>query len=355
MPELDIVHTAPIWKRVAPASLTRPLKEAIMMMKPWLTTLLLAAFVVTMAPTPSEAARLGGGKSSGMQRAAPAKPVQNTPPSNAAPTAPAATPAAAPAAAPKSSWMGPLAGLAAGLGIAALFSHFGMGEGLANFVMLALLAVAAFVVIRLVMRRFAGGGAQQPSMAMAGAAAGARATPPPRFVDERPGMQPNMQPNMQRDALAPVIGSDLKPPLAVPGLAADTGAADATAPVLPPGFDSEAFERLAKMIFIRLQAANDSADLNDLRTFTTPELFASLRMDLQDRGDAKQTTDVVKVEAQLIDFADEAERQIVSVRFTGQVREQAGAAATDFDEVWHLVKPKDDSRNWAIAGIQQRQ
>jgi predicted lipid-binding transport protein (Tim44 family) len=286
-----------------------------------------------------------------MQRAAPAKPVQNTPPSNAAPTTPAATPATAPAAAPKRSWMGPIAGLAAGLGIAALFSHLGMGEDLANFVMIALLAVAAFVVIRLLMRRFAGGGAQRPSMAMAGASAGAQASPPPRFVDERPGMQPNMQ----RDTLAPLIGSDLKPPLAVPGLAADAPAAVDMAPMLPPGFDSEAFERLAKMIFIRLQAANDSADLNDLRTFTTPELFASLRMDLQDRGDAKQTTDVVKVEAQLIDFADEAERQIVSVRFTGQVREQVGAAATDFDEVWHLVKPKDDSRNWAIAGIQQRE
>jgi predicted lipid-binding transport protein (Tim44 family) len=187
------------------------------------------------------------------------------------------------------------------------------------------------------------------AMAGAGAGAGARATPPPRFVDERPGMQGNLQ----REALAPVIGSDLKPPLAVPGLAG-AAAASTVAPLLPPGFDSEAFERLAKMIFIRLQAANDSADLNDLRNFTTPELFASLRLDLQDRGDAKQHTDVVKVEARLIDFVEEAERQIVSVRFTGQMIEEAGAAATPFDEVWHLVKPKDDSRNWAIAGIQQQ-
>ena len=160
---------------------------------------------------------------------------------------------------------------------------------------------------------------------------------------------------MQRDALAPVIGSDLKPPISVPGL---TPAAEVAAPAvlsLPAGFDTEAFERLAKMIFIRLQAANDTADLNDLRNFTTPELFASLRLDLQDRGDAKQHTDVVKVDVQLIDFADEAERQIVSVRFTGQMIEEAGAAASPFDEVWHLVKPTDDSRNWAIAGIQQRQ
>jgi len=315
-------------------------------MKSWLMSALVAGLAFTLVPTASEAARLGGGKSSGMQRAAPPKQAQNTP---ATPAAPAATPntpgTPAAAAAPKRSWMGPLAGLAAGLGIAALFSHFGMGEGLANFVMLALLAVAAFVVIRLVMRRFAGGGAQRPPLAMAGAGATDYAGPgPARQIDERP--------LAQRDALAPVIGSALQPPMAVPGLTA--AAASATGPALPAGFDSAAFERLAKMIFIRLQAANDSADLNDLRTFTTPELFASLRLDLQDRGDARQQTDVVKVEAQLIDFAQEADRQIVSVRFQGLVREAAGAEPTPFDEVWHLVKPLDDSQAWAIAGIQQQ-
>ena len=322
-------------------------------MKNFLWTLAMSiGLVFTMAPIDAEAKRLGGGKSSGMQRSAPDKPAQSTPatPNNAA--APAAAPAtagAAAAAAPKRSWMGPIAGLAAGLGLAALFSHFGMGEGLANFVMMALLAVAAFFVIRLLMRRFAGGGTQRPSMAMAGAGAGAgvapvRPAPPTSFVDERPGMQRNAAPSV-------TIGSALTPPLAVPALA--TAAA---APTLPANFDGEGFERLAKMLFIRLQAANDKADLNDLRNFTTPELFAALRMDLHDRGDnAQQHTDVVKVDAQLIDFAQEAEQQIVSVRFTGQVKEEANADATPFDEVWHVVKPLDDSRSWAIAGIQQRQ
>jgi predicted lipid-binding transport protein (Tim44 family) len=210
--------------------------------------------------------------------------------------------------------------------------------------MLALLALVAFFVIRMLMRRFMGGGvSQQPPLAMAGAGAGAQpAAAPPRFVDERPGMQ--------REAVPPVqIGSALKPPLAVSGLAPQ-----AAATTLPAGFDAEGFERLAKMLFIRLQAANDSADLNDLRQFTTPELFASLRLDLQERGDAKQHTDVVQVDARLVDFAEEAERQIVSVRFTGQVREDHAEAAP-FDEIWHLVKPSDDSRSWAIAGIQQAQ
>jgi predicted lipid-binding transport protein (Tim44 family) len=314
-------------------------------MKNFLWTVAMAiGLAFTLAPADAQAKRLGGGKSSGMQRSAPDKPAQSTP-DKAAPNTPA-SPAAAPAAtAPKRSWLGPIAGLAAGLGLAALFSHFGMGEGLANFVMLALLAMAAFFVIRLLMRRFAGGGMQQrPPLAMAGAGAPVRPAAPPVFVDERPGMQRNAAPSV-------AIGSALATPLAVPGVAGATAA-----PALPANFDAPGFERLAKMLFIRLQAANDKADLNDLRTFTTPELFAALRMDLHDRGETtQQATDVVKVDAQLIDFAQEAEQQIVSVRFTGLVKEEAGAEATPFDEVWHVVKPLDDSRSWAIAGIQQRQ
>jgi predicted lipid-binding transport protein (Tim44 family) len=144
---------------------------------------------------------------------------------------------------------------------------------------------------------------------------------------------------------APNTGSASAPPIPEPSLAA---------PSLPAGFDTEAFERIAKMIFVRMQAANDSADLNDLRTFTTPEMFASLRVDLQDRGAAAQQTDVVKVDARIVDFAQEGDRQIVSVRYQGLVREDPAAGATPFDEVWHLVKPLDDSRAWAIAGIQQQ-
>jgi predicted lipid-binding transport protein (Tim44 family) len=125
------------------------------------------------------------------------------------------------------------------------------------------------------------------------------------------------------------------------------------APALPAGFDAPAFERIAKMIFIRLQAANDSADLNDLRAFTTPEMFAAVKLDLQERGTAPQTTDVVRIDAEVLDVASEAERQVVSVRFHGLIREEKDGAAAPFDEVWHLVRPSDGSREWAIAGIEQ--
>jgi predicted lipid-binding transport protein (Tim44 family) len=122
---------------------------------------------------------------------------------------------------------------------------------------------------------------------------------------------------------------------------------------VPASFDSEGFSRIAKMIFIRMQAANDSADLDDLRRFTTPEMFASARLDIQERGPAEQKTDVVRVDAEVLDVANEGDRQIVSVRFSGQIVEAPGAAPADFSEIWHLAKPLDDSRSWAIAGIEQ--
>jgi predicted lipid-binding transport protein (Tim44 family) len=142
-------------------------------------------------------------------------------------------------------------------------------------------------------------------------------------------------------------------PLAQPATATPAASlAPLAAASLPAGFDVAAFERIAKMIFIRLQAANDVGDLGDLRAFTTPEMFASIKLDLQDRGNAAQRTDVVRVDAEVLDLARETERQIVSVRFHGLIQEHGAAAAEPFDEVWHLVKPADGSREWAIAGIQ---
>jgi predicted lipid-binding transport protein (Tim44 family) len=158
---------------------------------------------------------------------------------------------------------------------------------------------------------------------------------------------------MQRAPIQPLQPAPAAPagPTGLSGIAVGSAIA---APRIPADFDRAGFERIAKAIFIRMQAANDAADINDLRSFTTPELFAELRLDLQERGAAAQHTDVVEIAAEVVDFADEAERQVVSVRYTGRVREVEGAEPVAVDEVWHLVKPHDDSRNWAIAGIQQR-
>jgi predicted lipid-binding transport protein (Tim44 family) len=121
---------------------------------------------------------------------------------------------------------------------------------------------------------------------------------------------------------------------------------------VPAGFDAAGFEQIAKQVFIRMQAANDAGDQSDLRRFTTPQMYASIQSELLARKGATQRTDVLQLDAQVLESVEEHGEQIVSVRFWGLIREQSESAAENFDEVWHLVRPLDGSREWAIAGIQ---
>ena len=291
--------------------------------------LMAAALVLGLALNISDAEaakRLGGGGSSGMQRqsVAPSKSHEAAPaqaPSAARQPAQAA-PQATPQAQPKRSWMGPLAGLAAGLGLAALASHFGFGEELANFMMMALLAVAVIGVIGFFMRKKAAAQGHQ-GMQYAGAGAGYGNTPPPQ----------DFQP----------AGGSYAPAAA---------AAASTAANIPANFDAEGFVRNAKVNFIRLQAANDAGNLDDIREFTSPEMFAEIKLAIDERKGAKQETNVAQLNAEVIDVSEEGNRYVVSVRFNGLIGED-GRAPEAFDEIWHMVKPLDGSRGWTIAGIQQ--
>lgn len=296
-------------------------------MKRILISAVVAVLALGLSSFDAEAKRLGGGGSSGMKRTAPTQttdaskgtPAQQAAPAAANPVA-AAAPAAAAAAAPKRNWMGPIAGLAAGLGIAALASHFGMGGALANMMTMLLIGVAVMFVIGFVMRRMRAG-QQQPAAAtpqgMQFAGAGAPFQAPPQAI----------------------------PPVSAPALAAAPAPAN-------DGFDTAGFEQLAKRVFIRLQAANDSGDQADLRRFTTPEMYGVVQQELLDRKGVRQSTEVLQLDARVIERVQEHGQQIVSVRFWGLIREQSEAAAENFDEVWHLVRPVDESQEWAIAGIQ---
>jgi predicted lipid-binding transport protein (Tim44 family) len=356
-------------------------------MKSWIVGACVAALAFTITPFDDAEAkkRFGGGQSSGMQRDMPTRNAPDapagkpaTPQQGAQPGAPAAAaaPAAAGAAAAagKRSWLGPIAGIAAAVGLVALFSSLGLGEELASFLMLALLALATIAIVFWAIRRFGNKGRGQPALATAGAPAsasasggfGAPASPAPLSVDR--GMQPIERQTagaFERNALGePLARNAFGQPLAPLGSAAGEpaealSASGAGRPIayvkgdVPADFDTAGFERIARMIFIRMQAAHDAADLNDLKAFTTPELFASVAMDIQDRQGAAQHTEVEQVNAEVLDVATEDGRQVVSVRYHGMLRED-DAASEAFDEVWHLVKPLDNSRGWAIAGIQQQ-
>ncbi|NPC58727.1 Tim44 domain-containing protein [Caenimonas soli] len=300
----------------------------------------LALFAVVLsigmtAALDAEAKRLGGGKSGGMQRqniSAPAKPAGGAQgaPGQAAPAAGspavAGAPAAAAAAAPKRNWMGPVAGLAAGLGLAALASHFGFGEALANMMMIGLVVMAVLLLVGFMLRKRAAGQAGT----LAGAGGPAYRGSEPRSLQQGGSL----------------IGSRLGGGLGSPSAGGQpTG--------IPADFDTATFARNAEAQFVGLQTANDARDLNALRGYLTPEMFDLVRADIDARSDAPQKTEVFGLQAQVLDVAQEETHYVVSVRFTGSVRDQHGAVPEDLDEIWHLTKPRAGQGGWMIAGIQQ--
>ena len=288
-------------------------------MKKFLLTVSIIMLALGLTLGEAQAKRLGGGKSTGMQRESVTQRQATPPPGNAA------APAAAPQVAPKRNWMGPLAGLAAGLGIAALLSHFGMGEGLGNILMIGLLVAAAIFAFKYFSRRKEASAPAPDAMRYAGMGEPGRRA--------GPAAQPAVF--LGKAGSAPAV------------------AVQPMAHAVPDGFDVEGFLRVAKLNFIRLQAANDAKNFDDIRDFVSPAMFAEIKMQIDERGPGNQQTDVVTLNAELLEVLTEGTHHIASVRFSGMIREEVGGAATPFDEVWNLSKPLAGNKGWIIEGIQQ--
>ena len=292
----------------------------------------------------ADARRMGGGRSIGKQReaispnqAAPKVPAQQ--PQQANPSTPAKQAAPATPAAPQPSgmsrWLGPLAGLALGAGLAALFFNNGLGGALMGILLLAALVFGAVLLFRLFFR---GKPAQQPLRYAGATSYGGGASPEPDRVS----------------APAPVAAP--VPVGAAPHSVAATtqsGYAPQAASPFPPDFDAEQFLRHARTNFQNLQAAHDRRDLTSIRDFLTPELYREIEAEVRASGNAPQKTDIVTLNAEVLDVATEGPLHIVSVRFSGLIREEPGAEAQPFSEVWHLEKPVDGRSGWLVSGIQQ--
>ena len=193
-------------------------------MKRFLMLLTIALTCLSLFAASAEAKRFGGGSSFGKQRSMAPQQAQRAP--AAAPTQGAG------AAKPGNKWLGPLAGLAIGAGLATLFAGGlgGMGGAMGSILM-ALLAAGVVMFLIAKFRK-----PQQPAMQYAGAGA--------------PYSAPRAEPQ-------PFSGGSSTSATVVGHIPAD--------------FPIDSFLRSAKTSFIRLQAANDRKDLNDIREYTTPD------------------------------------------------------------------------------------
>lgn len=308
----------------------------------WLLgVLLIAAALMMLAVTQdAHARRFGGGMSMGRQstnvikqRQAVTPPAAQTPPRTAAPAAAATGQAAAGASAKSglSRWLGPIAGIAAGLGIAALLSSLGLSGAFLEFLSSALLiGLVVFAVLYLVRRLR---GAQRP-LAAAGPATHA---------------------NSYRETASPAGGfSGAAAPASSAGAAPVVESVPSTVQdpswFIPEGFDVPSFLTQAKQQFMRVQSLWDQGDRDSLRELMTDDLLAEITPRLPQPGEHNQT-DVLLLNAELLGIETVAGGHLASVRYSGMVRESEGAEAIRIEEVWNLYKAQD--AGWLLAGIQQ--
>lgn len=264
-------------------------------MRKFWVSLFIALMTLSLFVQTAEAKRFGGGKSFGYNRS-----FSNSQHASRTPTsAPQNTPA-------RNKWLAPLAGLAAGGLLASLFMGHGLGSGILSWIMI---LAAAFFIWRLISR-----------------------------------FKTNSRPMPMQQAFQTEPVANFQP--------SETFHNTSYTPPTASGFDETAFLRTAKTTFIRLQAAYDHKNLSDIREFTAPQVFAEIQMQLHERGDVKNQTDVIQIDARLLDLAIESDKMTASVGFLGLIREEENAQPTEINEIWHFDKSKSQE-NWLLTGIQQ--
>lgn len=333
-------------------------------MKKLFAILAVGLVMFTTAVDNAEAARrLGGGSSLGrsapaLRQAAPAPQAPSLNQSqaarqNAAQPQKNATAAAAANAAKPSMMRNILMGAAAALGITALLSALGLSEGLGQIIMIVLLAAVLYFVLRMVLGRFAA--------RTAGAAAASTSHQSYAETAREPAHNSYSQAQTAQNTPAP---SAVMPetmgtrPGSVMDMFARQGDQSAQGDEsvgleIPAGFDVAGFEKVAKDNFVRLQKAWDTGDYNSLADFTSDELFIELTHRLRERGNAKQASEIINLDAKLLGVAKmaDANEHIAVMQFKGAMKIEG-----EFEEVnerWVLVRKDDDSSGWLLAGIEQ--
>jgi MYXO-CTERM domain-containing protein len=271
----------------------------------------------------AEAKRVGGSRSSGMQRSQTTRPAAPPPQRNIAPAQQPAAPQ------PQRSGMGSiLGGVAAGalggylLGNLLNSNHAsGTSESSGGgfpWGLLLLLGAGGYFAMRMMRKR-----KEAASPAFAG-----MANSMPQ-QDNNPAQDRVFRMGDQAASAAPVSTAITR---------------------LPDGTETAAFLRQARGSFMHMQTLHSPEQVNEMRKYLTPELFNELSKDISGN---EEPAEFPELNAELVDCATEDGRMISSVRFYGKVSESLHAAPEAFQEIWHFVRPINGDPRWMVAGIQQ--
>lgn len=268
----------------------------------------------------AEARRLGGGRSFGSrpsyqrstpqpQRSAPSQ-NQGTQPGQAAPASPAATPR-------------PFGGMLGGLVMGGLIGSllFGGGHGLTGPGLLDILVFGGlvFLLIRYLRSR---------SMAAEGLSGASFQTP---LGGSHPEEEWNA--SASRSARETITAGE---------------------PSVPPDFDQADFMKGAKTVYSRLQESWGKRDMEDIRQFTSPEVWEEINRQAEEEPHPSKT-EILLVNAKLLEVSKRDGQTVASVFYDVLLRETPEQTEpTQVREVWHFSRDeKKPGSFWILEGIQQ--
>lgn len=337
-----------------------------MKLKWMLVVIGLTLFTLISLVPDAQAKKMGGGLSLGRQSntisrnqgSLPPKPVAPPVNSSGASKPGTSTPTAPPAAPSRFGGMGGiLGGIAAGIGLSYLFSSLGMGAGVGSFLSnILLIGITLFLGLWLYRKFMAA-----KSVMSAGEQSSWQPVMTPSTANASNYSEstvnslaaPLQKESSSNQKSIQAIGNQNQMPL-IPEVSSTNVHAPIDAQLTPGNWpDKESFLESAKTLFLQLQEASDTQNIEVLKEFTTPELFTLLRHDMLSRKEAFSETQVLTLAADLLAVEEDQGEYLASVRFSGSLREERNGPVEDFEEVWNWLKPVQGNSGWLLSGIQQ--
>ncbi|MEO5697716.1 MAG: TIM44-like domain-containing protein [Burkholderiaceae bacterium] len=138
-----------------------------------------------------------------------------------------------------------------------------------------------------------------------------------------------------------------RPPLAAPR--SQVSVARVVTVALPAGVERAPMLGDLRRQFVRLQAAWDRGEVQALRALTLPEMLDELCLEWPGVVQGASRTDVVTLHAELLGYEELAGSDLVTVEFSGLIREVADQGAVPFRELWMLARSNQGNADWKLA------
>mgnify|MGYP001455068946 CR=1 FL=1 len=214
---------------------------------------------------------------------------------------------------------GNLAGLAAGLGLAALASYLGIGSELMGFLLILLAIAAIYFVVRFFLRS----------------------------MQNNPSYE-GVPSNLNREITSETIGLKTGAPSTILREASNEVSQD----------EIDNFLENSKKQFVEIQKIWDSGNVENLKNFCTEDLILQLSDQIKEKINEASKSSITQLNATWEGMDsytndDGTEYEEVYILFSGMIREQENGLTNQFSETWTLQRIKSTSDGWLIAGITQ--